>query len=552
MPGPVDARLLRQARATAPHLAACVLLGVLGAACVLAQAALLAHAIAALTVPFSLLAVVAARAVLAWGREVAAHRAAADVTSQLRARLLERLTTGRPAQACSGELTALVTRGVDALDPYFSGYLPQLALAVIVPVAIVGALAQADLLSAVIVLVTLPLIPLFGALIGMCAAARTRRQWRTLELLAGHFADVVAGLPTLKAFGRADAQARQIARVAGEHRRATGATLKLAFCSALVLEIAATLSVALVAVSVGLRLVSGSLPFETALFVLILAPEAYLPLRQAAAQFHAGQEGVAAADRILSVLTPPPASGDPSVDPSLRPPPQPPRKGRPSASGRIQADEIVVAHPGREPVGPYSLTLEPGTLTALTGTSGIGKSTLIAVLLGFTRPATGRVLAGGEALDAGADADWRRQIAWVPQRPFFFAGTIADNIALAVPDAPGDAVRRAAAATGVLDITALDARLAPGGAGLSAGERQRVALARAALRCDLLGTPLLILDEPTAHLDVLTEIETTEILLRLARGRTALIVTHRRTLLDRADQVVALEPAALTGPPVRV
>ncbi|MBO2450291.1 thiol reductant ABC exporter subunit CydD [Actinomadura barringtoniae] len=515
MPTPIDRRLVRHARSTAPYLIVCVLLGVLSAGCVLAQAALLASAIASLAVPFSLIAVVAVRALLVWAQEVAAQRSAAGVKSQLRGAMLARIAARRLnalPDARSGELNVLVTRGVEALDPYFARYLPQLVLSVIVPVAVLAALAATDLTVAVIVLLTLPLIPLFGALIGMYAAARTRRQWRVLEVLAGHFADVVAGLPTLKAFGRARAQARQIAAVSGEHRGATLATLRIAFCSALVLELAATLSVALVAVSVGLRLVSGSLTFETALFVLILAPEAYLPMRQAAARFHAGQEGMAAADRILSIVDAP----------------VPARVGGGTrGAGVLQVENVVVGPAG---VGPFSL--EVSGFTALTGPSGIGKTSLIGALMGFREIEAGRVLVGGEELVAGED--WLRQVAWVPQRPCFFAGSAADNIAIAVPGAPAAAVRRAAE---LFDVASY------GDVGkLSAGQRQRVALARAALRCDLLGTPFVILDEPTAHLDVMTEVEVVEVLAELVDGRTALVATHRRTLLERADRVVTLEP----------
>ncbi|MEU5881963.1 thiol reductant ABC exporter subunit CydD [Spirillospora sp. NPDC047279] len=518
MPTPFDRRLARHARSTAPYLLACVLLGALGAGCVLAQAALLAHAVAAPAFPAALAAVIALRALLVWGQEVVAHRAAAGVTSQLRAGLLARVTADRPG-ARSGELTALVTRGVDALDPYFSRYLPQLVLALLVPVTVLAALAAADPAAAAIVAATLPLIPVFGVLIGTYAASRTRRQWRTLEVLAGHFADVVAGLPALKAFGRARAQARHIERVTGDHRRATLATLRIAFCSALVLELAATLAVALVAVSVGLRLVGGSISFETALFVLILAPEAYLPLRQAAAQFHAGQEGLAAADRILGLLDEPVPAPRPVSSPS-------------------RGDLRVEALAPREAVGPFSLDVPERAITALTGPSGAGKSSLIGALAGLVTPVSGRILSGG--VQVVADDAWRRGIAWVPQRPFLFEGTVAENIAIAVPEAPGTAVSRAAEAVGVCTFTTLDTRLGVGGEGLSAGQRHRVALARAALRCDLLDTWLVLLDEPTAHLDVLTEVAVAEALTDLLRGRTALVATHRRALLERADRVVEL------------
>ncbi|MEV4257976.1 thiol reductant ABC exporter subunit CydD [Spirillospora sp. NPDC049652] len=518
MPRPLDPRLVREARATAPYLVACAVSGGLAAACALAQAALLAHGIAARTVPLALAGVVAFRALLVWGQQVAAHRSAAGVKAQLRERVLAKVVRDRP-DGPSGEVTALVTRGVDALDPYFAGYLPQLALSVIVPVAVVAALLVTDPRSAVIVAVTLPLIPMFGALIGLYTAGRTRRRWRSLEVLAGHFTDVVTGLPTLKAFGRAKAQAARIERITGEHRRATMGTLKIAFLSALVLEIAATLSVALVAVSIGLRLVSGSVPFETALFVLILAPEAYLPLRAAGAQFHAAQDGVAAAEKIFAALDAP--GGPVQTGGASRP------------AGEVRVEDVTVAR--RDVVGPFSFTAPAGELTVLAGPSGLGKSSLLEVLLGFVPAASGRVLSGGEPVTPG-DA-WRSGVAWVPQRTFLIAGTVAENIALAVPGAPDDAVRRAAEAVGVTRFTTLDADAAA----LSAGQRQRVALARAVLRVDLLDTPLVLLDEPTAHLDPRTEREVLALLDGPLRGRTVIATTHRGALLDRADHLVRLD-----------
>ncbi|MCD0448132.1 thiol reductant ABC exporter subunit CydD [Actinocorallia sp. API 0066] len=538
---PFDPRLARYARATVPYLLACVLLGTAAAALVIAQSWLLAHAIAALTVPWALLAVFAARAALAWLQEVAAHRASAGVKAQLRATVLhavtghaERSSPGvaapdevgvakRPApgpmqhspveHTPSGGLAALVTRGVDALDPYFARYLPQLVLSLIVPVVVLVALFSLDPASAVIVAVTLPLIPMFGVLIGTYTAARTRRQWRTLSLLAGHFSDVVSGLATLKVFGRARAQLDQVERVSEDHRKATMSSLRIAFLSALALELAATLSVAVVAVSVGLRLVHGGLPFETALFVLILAPEAYLPLRQVGTQFHAAQEGLAAAEEIFATL-PPATARDAQAAPGLVR-----RKGTPEV-----VFDGLVARPG---LLPLDLTLEAGTSTALMGPSGSGKSSVAAVLLGLVEPASGRVLVDGTPLGEGTDWEsWRRAVAWMPQRPYLFPGTVAENIALAVPGAPEDAVREAAAATG----TNPDLVLGEHGHGLSAGQRQRVALARVHLRCALLPVTVLLLDEPTAHLDATTELDLAHGITRLAATRTTLVITHRPSL----------------------
>ncbi|MEU5918344.1 thiol reductant ABC exporter subunit CydD [Streptomyces sp. NPDC047141] len=546
---PIDPRLLRYARATRLFLAAVVVLGLVGAALVIAQAMLIAEivvgafqksqAVADLTTPLLLLAGVAvARGLVAWLTELAAHRASAAVKSELRGRLLGRAAALGPGWLSgqkTGSLIALATRGVDALDDYFARYLPQLGLAVVVPVAVLARIVTEDWVSAAIIVVTLPLIPVFMILIGWYTQARMDRQWKLLSRLSGHFLDVVAGLPTLKIFGRAKAQAESIRAITSEYRQATMRTLRIAFISSFALELLATLSVALVAVTIGMRLVHGELDLYTGLVILILAPEAYLPLRQVGAQYHAAAEGLAAAEEIFEVLEEPVRDGGTAAVPE---------------SVRLELDGVTVRHAGRaEPsLDAASLTVEPGETVALVGPSGVGKSTLLDVVLGFAVPDEGgSVRVGGADLATLDLEEWRSRIAWVPQRPYLFAGTVAENVRLARPDAPDEAVRSALRDAGADGFVAalpqgLDTLLGEDGAGLSAGQRQRLALARAFLA----DRPLLLLDEPTAALDGETEAGIVEAVRRLAAGRTVLLVVHRPALLAVADRVVALG-GATTG-----
>ncbi|MBC2865841.1 thiol reductant ABC exporter subunit CydD [Streptomyces mexicanus] len=543
---PIDPRLLRHARATRLFLFATVALGALGAGLVIAQAMLIAEAVVGafqhrmtvgeLRTPLLLLVAVACgRALVSWLTELAAHRTSAAVKSELRGRLLEHATALGPGWLGgqrTGSLVTLATRGVDALDDYFSRYLPQLGLAVVVPVAVLARIVTEDWVSAAIIVGTLPLIPVFMMLIGWATQSRMDRQWRLLSRLSGHFLDVVAGLPTLKVFGRAKAQAESIRRITGEYRRATLRTLRIAFLSSFALELLSTLSVALVAVTIGMRLVSGDMDLYTGLVILVLAPEAYLPLRQVGAQYHAAAEGLAAAEEIFAVLESPlPQSG-------TRPVPD---------CGAVAFENVAVRYPGRsaDAVSGVSFAVEAGETVALVGPSGAGKSTLLHVLLGFVRPTEGRVRVGGADL-TGLDLEqWRSRIAWVPQRPHLYAGTVAENVRLARPDADEAAVRAALADAGALAFVdalpeGMDTVLGEDGTGLSAGQRQRLALARAFLA----DRPVLLLDEPTAALDGATEAEIVQAVRRLSVGRTVLLVVHRPALLELADRVVRLDVPA--------
>ncbi|MEV8335349.1 thiol reductant ABC exporter subunit CydD [Streptomyces niveus] len=547
---PIDPRLLRYARATRRFLVAVVVLGLVGAGLVVAQAMIIAEVVvgafeggldaSGLGTPLLLLGAVAVgRALVAWLTELAAHRASAAVKSELRGRLLERaaeLGPGWLSGQRTGSLVALATRGVDALDDYFARYLPQLGLAVVVPVAVLARIVTDDWVSAGVIVLTLPLIPLFMVLIGWATQSQMDRQWQLLSRLSGHFLDVVAGLPTLKVFGRAKAQAESVREITSEYRRATLRTLRIAFLSSFALELLSTLSVALVAVGIGMRLVHGDLDLYTGLVVLILAPEAYLPLRQVGAQYHAAAEGLAAAEEIFAVLESGPsgARGGADVPDSLR----------------LELEGVTVRHEGRaEPsLDAATLVVEPGETVALVGPSGSGKTTLLNVLLGFTAPTEGRVRVGGTDL-SDLDLDrWRERIAWVPQHPYLFAGTIAENVRLARPDADDAAVTRALRDAGAYDfVTALplgaDTPLGEDGTGLSAGQRQRLALARAFLA----DRPLLLLDEPTAALDGETEATLVPTIRRLATGRTVLLVIHRPALLSVADRVVEVGGGPVRG-----
>jgi len=523
-----------------------VALGVVTAVLVLVQATLFAHIVArafdgaglgAVTGELVLLAIVfAARGALAWAFEVTGARAASLVLSALRLELVARRLRAQPA-ALDGveaaEVTAATVQGVDGLTAYFGRYLPQVILACIVPIAVLLWVGVTDLTSALVMLATLPLVPVFMWLIGRYTEERTRERWLALRLLSTHFLDVVRGLPTLRAFNRSRAQAETIAEVGERYRRATLGTLRVSFLSGSALELAATLGVALVAVVVGVRLAGGGLGLQAGLTVLVLAPELYLPLRQLGAEYHAGADGLAVSERILELLDAPTEAGTTGT----LVPPSP-------ALAAVRFESISFAYPSRPGLvlDGFELELLPGETVALVGESGAGKSTVGILLLRLAEPTSGRLSVGGVDLARCRADAWRRQLAWVPQQPTILRGTVADNIRLGDAGASEDRVQRAAELAGADGFVRALPRgyatlVGDGGRPLSTGERRRIALARAFVR----DAPLVVLDEPTADLDPSSAELVANAIDRLRGDRTLLLIAHRSELVGRADRVVVLE-----------
>lgn len=530
--GPLDPRLLRRGRATLGYLIAGVAVGSATAVLTIVQAWALSsalgeifetHALGVLGVAVPvLIAVFAGKAVLAWLNQWLAQRASAAVKSRLRRDVLAaRLADPVRLEPSTASLVTLLTQGLDALDGYYSKYLPQLVLAVTVPLIIGVAILTADFTSAIIVAATLPLIPIFMALVGWTTEARTRKRWRVQTRLAGHFADLVAGLPTLQVFGRARAQAEGLRRSESAHRRETMGTLRVSFLSALILELLASLSVAIVAVAIGFRVVFHEVDLTTAFFVLILAPEVYLPVRQVGVHYHDAADGMAAAESAFAIIEGAPAERSPVEH--VETPPSPVET--PSA-GLLRISGLTVGYPGTPaPVlDAVDLSVRRGELAVITGTSGAGKTTLLNALMGFVTPSAGSI-----AL--------RARVAWVAQNPGMINGTIADNVRLGAPDATDADVRRV---LGLAGGAGLDPARGVGddGEGLSAGERRRVAVARAVLRVTRGEAELLVLDEPTAGLDAATETALLDALTGL--GATILAVSHRPAVIARADRVLHL------------
>lgn len=543
---PLDPRLLRYSRSSRIYVAVTAGFAVITVIAVIVIAAMTASILSDLvTDPGSrslgaqathlavLAGAIAVRVITSYAHDRYAHRASAAAIAELRSQALDTLTdpdrtTPRELLGLREHATTVLLRGLTSLGPYLSGYVPALIVTVLVTPTVVVVIAVSDWASALIILVTLPLIPLFMILIGMMTRDRTERKLATMSTLSSQLLDLISGLPTLRALNRSRAPARQVAELGEAHRRSTMSSLRIAFLSGGVLEFLATLCVALVAVSIGLRLVYGEMSLYAGVFALILAPEAYLPLRQVGAQFHNAADGVTAAQQVLDLIESDPATA----------------QGHRTRSTSVAGEPIqlldVGVH-GRDGWAPYQLsaTANPGELTVFTGPNGSGKSTSIAAILGLIAPDEGTVLIGSISVAELEPTAFHEQVAWLPQQPVVVPGTVAENLALfGALDPLG--LQQACAATGFDEVLAslpdgLETPLGAGGVGLSAGQRQRLALTRVLAA----PAPLLVLDEPTAHLDAVSEEAVLAALVARARaGDTVIVVAHRDVARACADRII--------------
>ena len=547
---------MRYARTARRYIVSTALTGLLLAGLVTAQAWLISRTVspvitgqaqAAQVLPLvgALAVVVLARATVLYLQETRAHRAAVGTVIELRRRVLEHAAALGPRWQGehASETATLLTRGLEDLEPYLTRYLPQLLLAATATPLLGLVMLWQDLASTLVVVLTIPLIPVFMILIGRLTQRHSEERLEAMERLGSQVLDLIAGLPTLKAFGRETGPGRRVKELGRAYNRTTMATLRVAFLSGAVLELLTTLSVAVIAVEIGFRLLFGHLDLATGLLVLMIAPEVYQPLRQVGVQFHASANGAAAAQAVFAVLQAPVPEHGTAPAPDL-------------SRATLQIEDLGVRSRGAWAPAGLTATIRPGSLTALAGASGAGKTTTSQVLLGLLEPERGgvRVVTAGTStpLSEISPASWWQQITWVPQRPALTPGTVLDNVlgpeAAARPGADEDpSLRQAARACGLDEVVAtLDGgwhqRIGQGGVGLSVGQRQRLALTRALVA----RTPLVVLDEPTAHLDAASEAHVLDAVEALrAAGRTVVVVAHRSALLALADEVVTVSSAPL-------
>ena len=538
---PLDPRLLRHARAARAYIVFLVAAGMMTTVLTVVQCFAIAAALSqlvsngtplsALGLPLTLLAgSFAGRALVGYAQEAIGHRAALRTIAELRGQVLDASTRRGQRWIADGRASStvtLVTEALDALEPYFVKFLPQLILTCLATPTTLAAVVYLDWISAVTIIVCLPLVPVFMILVGKMTQAYSSERLKAMQRLGDQLLDLLAGLSTLKALGRENAPRRRVRELGDAYARTTMKTLYVAFLSGAVLEFLATISTALVAVEVGLRMVDGNLDLFSGLAIIMLTPECFKPLREVGAQFHASADGVAAAEQVFDIVE------DPAEGPAL--------KGASSpdlAASTVFLEGLSVASPGRATVAPFELTarVEPGKVTVLRGKSGAGKSTAAAVILGLAAPTSGRATIGGTPIDSISKESLWRQVSWVPQRPAILPGTVLENIGYPL----GEQIQRAAAITGFDDVVAAlpngwNTRIGHGGTGLSVGQRQRLALTRALVQ----PRPFVLLDEPSAHLDAASEELVTRAVRELrSTGHTVLVIAHRAALIDEADVVI--------------
>ena len=553
---PIDRRLFGVTEGVRRYLGVTVALGLASAVAVIAGAVVLAGIVDAIfldgvdpiELAGALLAlglIYAARGAFEWARSVAAHRAAAGVKRTLRERVTRAVLaqTARGRSAGSGDLALVASSGIDALDAYFSRYLPQLVLGALIPLMALVWVVAVDPLTAVIIVITVPLIPVFMMLIGNYSDRATRSRWHTILRLGDALVETLRGLLTLEVYRSGGGRLDRIRRLSDEYRKQTMATLRIAFLSAFVLELVSTMSTAVIAVAVGLRVVNGSLDFEPAFAILILAPEVYAPLRKAGSEFHAAMDGMEAAHSAFDVMELSPFDPEPThIEAPLTP-----AKGETFVefSGVAYRYPAVGDEPGPLVLNGIGLRLESGEHLAVIGPSGAGKSTLFRLILGFDHPNGGAVTIAGLPIGHVDLAAWRSRVGWVQQDPFLVAGTVLDNVRLGAAGASNGDIAEALDLVGAGDlIPRLGEVVGERGAGLSRGERRMVTLARAVARAP----DLLLLDEPTAGIDTETQLRIASSFDRIAAGRTVVTIAHQRVLVDLADRVIGIENGQIVAP----